>query len=205
MFLFALQSFSTFGNVLIYEPKQAVIQSLAKSEVTWSESSYYEISWWQSSVREHKKKSKKKLWTLFTTFAWINSLQEKRNGSSISVSMDLMPIKRRDLQSNYLLSMLNHFTLKYLMADLGGQEITVQRTLWRHQSNIFTGRDKRFTKRYSLARISVAVKPSSTSDRGVEGRGYYVEGRFSISFFLCFFCFFVFFFALFKRMRKRWH
>ena len=69
-----------------------------------------------------KKKSNKKLWTLFTTFAWINSLQEKRNGSSISVSMDLMPIKRRDLQSNYLLSMLNHFTQKYLMADLGGQE-----------------------------------------------------------------------------------
>ena len=206
MFLFAVQSFSTFGNVLIYEPKQAVIQSLAKSEVTWSESSYYEISWWQSSVREHKKKSNKKLWTLFTTFAWINSLQEKRNGSSISVSMDLMPIKRRDLQSNYLLSMLNHFTLKYLMADLGGQEITVQRTLWRHQSNIFTGRDKRFTKRYSLARISVAVKPSSTSDRGVEGRGYYVEGRFSISFFLCFFLFVCFFFfALFKRVRKRWH
>ena len=33
-----------------------------------------------------------------------------------------MPIKRRDLQSNYLLSMLNHFTQKYLMADLGGQE-----------------------------------------------------------------------------------
>ena len=199
MFLFAVQSFSTFGNVLIYEPKQAVIQSLAKSEVTWSESSYYEISWWQSSVREHKKKSNKKLWTLFTTFAWINSLQEKRNGSSISVSMDLMPIKRRDLQSNYLLSMLNHFTLKYLMADLGGQEITVQRTLWRHQSNIFTGRDKRFTKRYSLARISVAVKPSSTSDRGV-------EGRFSISFFYVFFVsLFFFFFALFKRVRKRWH
>ena len=195
MFLFAVQSFSTFGNVLIYEPKQAVIQSLGKFEVTWSESSYYEISWWQSSVREHKKKSNKKLWTLFTTFAWINSLQEKRNGSSISVSMDLMPIKRRDLQSNYLLSMLNHFTLKYLMADLGGQEITVQRTLWRHQSNIFTGRDKRFTKRYSLARISVEVKPSSTSDRGIEGRGYYVEGRFSISFFLCFFCLFVFFCA----------
>ena len=195
MFLFAVQSFSTFGNVLIYEPKQAVIQSLGKFEVTWSESSYYEISWWQSSVREHKKKSNKKLWTLFTTFAWINSLQEKRNGSSISVSMDLMPIKRRDLQSNYLLSMRNHFTLKYLMADLGGQEITVQRTLWRHQSNIFTGRDKRFTKRYSLARISVEVKPSSTSDRGIEGRGYYVEGRFSISFFLCFFCLFVFFCA----------
>ena len=205
MFLFAVQSFSTFGNVLIYEPKQAVIQSLAKSEVTWSESSYYEISWWQSSVREHKKKSNKKLWTLFTTFAWINSLQEKRNGSSISVSMDLMPIKRRDLQSNYLLSMLNHFTLKYLMADLGGQEITVQRTLWRHQSNIFTGRDKRFTKRYSLARISVAVKPSSTSDRGVEGRGYYVEGRFSISFFYVYFVTLLFFFALFKRVRKRWH
>lgn len=80
------------------------------------------ISWWQSSVREHKKKSNKKLWTFFITFAWINSLQEKRNGSSLSVSMDLMPIKRRDLQSNYLLSMLNHFTLKYLMADLGGQE-----------------------------------------------------------------------------------
>ena len=195
MFLFALQSFSTFGNVLIYEPKQAVIQSLAKSEVTWSESSYYEISWWQSSVREHKKKSNKKLWTLFTTFAWINSLQEKRNGSSISVSMDLMPIKRRDLQSNYLLSMLNHFTLKYLMADLGGQEITVQRTLWRHQSNIFTGRDKRFTKRYSLARISVAMKPNSTSDRGVEGRGYYVEGRFSISFFYVFFVSLFFFCA----------
>ena len=208
MFLFAVQSFSTFGNVLIYEPKQAVIQSLAKSEVTWSESSYYEISWWQSSVREHKKKkSNKKLWTLFTTFAWINSLQEKRNGSSISVSMDLMPIKRRDLQSNYLLSMLNHFTLKYLMEDLGGQEITVQRTLWRHQSNIFTGRDKRFTKRYSLARISVAVKSSSSSDRGVKGRGYYVEGRFSINFFMFFFlfdCFFLFF-ALFKRVRKRWH
>ena len=198
MFLFAVQSFSTFGNVLIYEPKQAVIQSLAKFEVTWSESSYYEISWWQSSVREHKKKkSNKKLWTLFTTFAWINSLQEKRNGSSISVSMDLMPIKRRDLQSNYLLSMLNHFTLKYLMADLGGQEITVQRTLWRHQSNIFTGRDKRFTKRYSLARISVAVKPSSTSDRGVEGRGYYVEGRFSISFFYVFFVSLFFFFCAF--------
>ena len=193
MFLFAVQSFSTFGNVLIYEPKQAVIQSLCKFEVTWSESSYYEISWWQSSVREHKKKSNKKLWTLFITFAWINSLQEKRNGSSISVSMDLMPIKRRDLQSNYLLSMLNHFTLKYLMADLGGQEITVQRTLWRHQSNLFTGRDKRFTKRYSLARISVAVKPSSTSDRGVKGRGYYVEGRFSISFFMFFFCLIVFF------------
>ena len=114
--------FSTFGNVFIYEPKQAVIQSLCKFEVTWSESSYYEISWWQSSVREHKKKSNKKLWTLFITFAWINSLQEKRNGSSISVSMDLMPIKRRDLQSNYLLSMLNHFNQKYLMADLGGQE-----------------------------------------------------------------------------------
>ena len=85
--------------------------------------------------------------------------------------MDLMPIRRRDLQSNYLLSMLNHFTLKYLMADLGGQEITVQRTLWRHQSNIFTGRDQRFTKRYSLARISFAVKQSSTFGRGVEGRG----------------------------------
>ena len=125
-------------------------------------------------------------------------MQEKRNGSSISVSMDLMPIKRRDLQSNYLLSMLNHFTLKYLMADLGGQEITVQRTLLRHQSNIFTGRDKRFTKRYSLARISVAVKPSSTSDRG-----YYVEGRFSISFFYVFFVSLFFFFALFKRVRKR--
>ena len=197
MFLFAVQSFSTFGNVLIYEPKQAVIQSLCKFEVTWSESSYYEISWWQSSVREHKKKSNKKLWTLFITFAWINSLQEKRNGSSISVSMDLMPIKRRDLQSNYLLSMLNHFTLKYLMADLGGQEITVQRTLWRHQSNLFTGRDKRFTKRYSLARISVAVKPSSTSDRGVKGRGYYVEGRFSISFFYVFFVSLFFFFLRF--------
>ena len=125
----------------------------------------------------------------FLLLAWINSLQEKRNGSSISVSMDLMPIKRRDLQSNYLLSMLNHFTLKYLMADLDGQEITVQRTLWRHQSNIFTGWGKRFTKKYSLARISVAVKPSSTSDRGVEGRGYYVEGRFSISFFMFFFFF----------------
>ena len=197
MLLFAVQSFSTFGNVLIYEPKQAVIQSLCKFEVTWSESSYYEISWWQSSVREHKK-NQTRSYEPFLLLAWINSLQEKRNGSSISVSMDLMPIKRRDLQSNYLLSMRNHFTLKYLMADLGGQEITVQRTLWRHQSNIFTGRDKRFTKRYSLARISVAVKPSSTSDRGVEGRGYYVEGRFSISFFLCFF-------ALFKRVRKRWH
>ena len=203
MFLFAVQSFSTFGNVLIYEPKQAVIQSLAKSEVTWSESSYYEISWWQSSVREHKKKSNKKLWTLFTTFAWINSLQEKRNGSSISVSMDLMPIKRRDLQSNYLLSMLNHFTLKYLMADLGGQEITVQRTLWRHQSNIFTGRDKRFTKRYSLARISVAVKPSSTSDRGVEGTMSRVDFLLAFFMFFLFLCFF--FFALFKRVRKRWH
>ena len=43
MLLFAVQSFSTFGNVLIYEPKQAVIQSLCKFEVTWSESSYYEF------------------------------------------------------------------------------------------------------------------------------------------------------------------
>ena len=131
------------------------------------------------NIKKHQTRS----YEPFLLLAWINSLQEKRNGSSISVSMDLMPIKRPDLQSNYLLSMLNHFTLKYLMADLGGQEITVQRTLWRHQSNIFPGRDKRFTKRYSLARILVAVKPSSTSDRGVEGRGYYVEGRFFISFF----------------------
>ena len=67
MILFAVQSFSTFGNVLVYEPKQAVIQSLCKFEVTWSEASYYEISWWQSSLREHKKKSDKKLWTLFIT------------------------------------------------------------------------------------------------------------------------------------------
>ena len=70
------------------------------------------------NIKKHQTRS----YEPFLLLAWINSLQEKRNGSSISVSMDLMPIKRRDLQSNYLLSMLNHFTQKYLMADLGGQE-----------------------------------------------------------------------------------
>ena len=76
---------------------------------------------------------------------WDKPFVEKRHGNVRSVSMDYTVIKQRDLRSFYLLSTRNHFTLKYLMADLGGQEIMVQRSLWRNQCN-------------HIFKISVAVK-----------------------------------------------
>ena len=121
MFLFAVQSFPLLE--MFWSTNQNKLLSNHWANLKSHEASLLIMKFRDDSrAYGNIKRNQTRSYEPFLLLAWINSLQEKRNGSSISVSMDLMPIKRRDLQSNYLLSMLNHFTQKYLMADLGGQE-----------------------------------------------------------------------------------